>query len=346
MLTSFCVSANITWEKREGMLVIKHSQPMVSANEAETMAGLRPDWLIESQDNSTRAPATQKPSDNQMVELLYGEARMAICPNRGGSISQFSWQGNDIFRPYSSGDLPTDLSSFPLVPFCNRIAGGRMQIGGVEYTLPAGPKEVDAQNAIHGLGWISAWSSRQLDARSIRLSLSHDGNKWPWAFVADQAITLNENGYTHRLSLQNTDTTPMPAGLGLHPYFPRNGAQLRTGAKGYWDAGAGLLPKQHVPLDSEPDWFGGEFFDHCFTGADDCLQIDWPTHRLRIHTSSNLPFTHVYVPRGEDFFCVEPVSHIPDAVNSPIGAAETGLTILEPGETMEMECRFVLEAIA
>lgn len=328
------------------MLVIKSTQPVAPVDGAGAMAELRSDWLVESQDNSARDQPTREPSNNQMVELLCGEARMAICPNRGGGISEFSWQGIDIFRPYSSGDLPTDLSSFPLVPFCNRIAGGRMQIGSVDHALPTGPKEVDAQNAIHGLGWIKPWSSRQLDARTIRLSLSHDGSDWPWAFTADQAIALDENGYTHRLSLQNTDDTPMPAGLGLHPYFPRAGAQLKTGAAGYWQSGDDLLPTEHASLDTEPDWFGGEFFDHCFTGANDCLQIDWYTHRLRIHTSSNLPLTHVYVPKGDEFFCVEPVSHIPDAVNSPLGAAETGLNILEPGEIMEVECRFELEAIA
>ena len=328
------------------MLVIKNSQPMISAEEAGAMAGLRPDWLIGSSDNSMNAETAQKPSDYQAVELTCGQTRMAILPARGGSITHFSWQGMDIFRPHTSGELPTDLSNFPLVPFCNRIANGRMQIGGTQHTLPTGPKEVDAKNAIHGLGWTNAWSSRQLDERSIRLSLSHDGSDWPWAFVADQAITLNENGYTHRLSLQNTDTTPMPAGSGLHPYFPREGAQLKTCAKGYWDAGADLLPTQHVSLGGEPDWFGGAFFDHCFTGTDDCLQIDWPTHRLRMHASSNLPFTHVFVPRGEDFFCVEPVSHIPDATNSQLNMEETGLTMLEPDEIMEIECRFELEAIA
>lgn len=327
-------------------MVSKHSQPIVSADAAGGAAGLRPDWLIESQDNLPTAKAASEPPYSKVIELECGETRMAICPDRGGGIVRFAWQEIEVFRPHTSGALPTDLANFALIPFCNRVADRRIHAGGVEHMLPAAPKEIEQRHAIHGLGWTSAWSSRQLDARSAQLSLSHDGSQWPWAFVADQAITLNYGGYTHRLSLQNTDTTPMPAGLGLHPYFPAGGAQLKTGAKGIWKSGADLLPTQHEALEREPDWFGGETIDHCFTDSDDSLQIDWPTHRLRIHTSANLPFTHVYAPKGGDFFCVEPVSHIPDAVNSPLGASETGLAMLEPDEIMEVECRFELEAIA
>lgn len=48
----------------------------------------------------------------------------------------------------------------------------------------------------------------------------------------------------------------------------------------------------------------------------------------------------IYTPQAHDFFCVEPVSHIPDAVNRREPPEMTGLTALPPGETMRLECRF------
>jgi aldose 1-epimerase len=43
----------------------------------------------------------------------------------------------------------------------------------------------------------------------------------------------------------------------------------------------------------------------------------------------------VYVPPGQDFFCVEPVSHVNDGFNLlDRGVAQTGVRILEPGERL------------
>jgi aldose 1-epimerase len=43
----------------------------------------------------------------------------------------------------------------------------------------------------------------------------------------------------------------------------------------------------------------------------------------------------VYVPPGQDFFCVEPVSHVNDGFNLlDRGVAGTGVRILEPGERL------------
>ena len=43
----------------------------------------------------------------------------------------------------------------------------------------------------------------------------------------------------------------------------------------------------------------------------------------------------VYIPRGADYFCVEPVTHAVNAMNLP-DAAAAGLWTLEPGATREI----------
>lgn len=293
-------------------------------------------------DAISKQPSQQRKYD--ILELELDDVRLALCPSAGGSIINFTWRNVDIFRPYVGGNLPTDLSCFPLVPFCNRISDRRIQADDMDHMLPPAPQDIEQRHALHGIGWTSEWTIDESSAATASLSLEHHSIQWPWAFLAKQEIALTGSGYTHRLSLRNLDTRPMPAGLGLHPYFPRTGAKLNVSAAGFWDCGPTLIPTEHLAIDCEPDWFGGKNFDHCFTGSANPIELEWPKHRLQIHTSSNLPYTHVFVLDGEDFFCVEPVSHIPDAINNPRNAAANGLRFLEPDECLEIECRFEIRA--
>jgi len=52
---------------------------------------------------------------------------------------------------------------------------------------------------------------------------------------------------------------------------------------------------------------------------------------------------HIYAPPGEDFFCVEPVSHRPDALNAADPAAE-GVRVLAPGKSHSIAMTLEVEA--
>lgn len=278
-----------------------------------------------------------------MLALKSDAVDVAIDPWLGGSILAFRWRGIDIFRPHLGGINPLGFASFPLVPFCNRIAQGQISRAGQPHMLPVAPGGIEPNHALHGIGWVSPWAVAEASDEAATLMLRHDGALWPWAFEASQRIRLTANGYAHAMTVTNRDSGSMPAGLGMHPYFPRAGASLELSAKGRWPIGPDRLPTQHQTLEATPDWFAGEGFDDCFTGCDHPVRIRWPSHTLSITSSAGAPFVHVYMPPGEDFFCVEPVSHIPDAVNSALGAGTTGLATLAPGESLTIECEFALE---
>ncbi len=280
-----------------------------------------------------------------MLKLVSGDVELAIDPWIGGGIASFSWRGRDIFRPHNGASNPTDLANFPLVPFCNRIAHGRMTVDGELRNILMSRKGIEEVHAIHGLGWVSPWATCQHLTESADLSLHHDGSIWPWAFDAEQHIQVSEDGYSHTLSVTNRGRLPMPAGLGLHPYFPRQDSELSLDVKGVWHTGKDRLPSTHRRFIRQPAWFAESGFDNCFTGRTRPIEITWPTHKLTITPCENLPFTHVYSPPGEDYFCAEPVSHIPDAMNSTLAPEETGLTTLQPGETFEVRCDFQVEEV-
>jgi aldose 1-epimerase len=276
------------------------------------------------------------------VRLAGGDTELVLLPARGGGIAAFRWRGADIFRPATGGALPQDLACFPLVPFSNRIDQGHFVADGRDVRLPANLPGVVQPHAIHGFGWQSAWNVVQADQASALLRHDHAAGDWPWAYRAEQHFWVDADGFTCALSLRNDADAPMPTGLGLHPYFPRANARLVLAATGRWDKGADELPLAWRALASPPDWLGGAAIDHVFTGSGGTAAIEWPGRRLTMSADEALAFTVVFVPDGEDYFCVEPVSHMTDAVNRPEPPAVTGLRWLAPGELWEVAVRFAM----
>jgi aldose 1-epimerase len=48
----------------------------------------------------------------------------------------------------------------------------------------------------------------------------------------------------------------------------------------------------------------------------------------------------VFTPSWADFFCIEPVSHVPDAMNRPDLPTEHAMRVLQPNETLGGTVRF------
>lgn len=81
--------------------------------------------------------------------------------------------------------------------------------------------------------------------------------------------------------------------------------------------------------------------DNCFTGWDGNLTVMRRKVRVSLTASKELGLLHVYAPPGADFFCAEPVSHMPDAINRP---GEPGqMQVLRPGETFEASIGYLVE---
>ena len=62
----------------------------------------------------------------------------------------------------------------------------------------------------------AGWSDR-----SGELARAGGGDGWPWAFEVSQTASLTGATLTLEYRLRNLDDAPMPAGIGLHPWFRR-----------------------------------------------------------------------------------------------------------------------------
>jgi aldose 1-epimerase len=177
--------------------------------------------------------------------------------------------------------------------------------------------------------------------QSAKLALDHHPDVcWPFAFQASVGYDLAAAGLTVTIELTNRHNGPAPAGIGLHPFFPRShDPALRFEATGAWENGFDALPMRHgePPADwlhTRPRPVTRSRLDNCFTGWDGVAEISAGPASLRIEASGAFRQLQVFTPFWADFFCVEPVSHTPDAINRSDLAEDQAMHVLEPDATL------------
>ncbi|MBX9617136.1 MAG: aldose 1-epimerase [Caulobacteraceae bacterium] len=284
-----------------------------------------------------------------MITLSRGDWAAEIRPRSGGALTRLTWRGEDVLRPTPPGvDDPLQTACFPLVPWANRIAAARFAWEGL--TVELEPTPGFAPHALHGTGWHRPWGVAAADGASAVLTLEQPRSDWPWAWTAEQRFTLDGAGLSIGLSVTNADQRPMPAGLGLHPYFVRRpGTRVSFEASGVWTVDEALIPVDLAEPDAVFDWCDGPdveaapFVDHAYAGWDGVARLTDADRTVTLRGSANASVLHVFAPAGGDFVCLEPVTHPPDALNAPAGE-ETGLVRLEPGQTSAMSLTITAEA--
>ena len=270
-----------------------------------------------------------------MITLIRGDDRVIVTPERGGSI--VTWHRGE--RPVLRDPQPNGLGCFPMVPYCNRIARGRFVIAGESFDI--GRNSAGHPHAIHGIGWQRAWHVETAMKDRATLSLDHDGGSgWPFPFSARMTWQLNDQGLTITMEANNRHDSDAPMGLGIHPWFPREaGDTIAFEADGVW-INQDTVAHTHTPVPGAWDHragraVSGEPLDNCFSGWPGLAQLPG----LRMTASAIFGHLQVYTPAGAEFFCVEPVSHAPNAINRP----GPGMAMLKSGESVMGSIDFVLE---
>jgi aldose 1-epimerase len=267
---------------------------------------------------------------------------IALVPESGGGLAFARWRGQDILRPCERAAAvadPFELSCFPLVPFSNRIAFGRFVFDGRSVALA--PNVAGEPHCMHGQGWRGRWRVESASPSRCAMTYTHHADEWPWDYVAQQIVTCEGDSLILELVLINQDTRPMPAGIGLHPYFARTAdCTLRTDLSGMWQRDGSRIAARHVPLPAQLTLSAGMrvdelHLDDCFTGWSRAAWIEWPERGIGLHVTASplLRFLVLYVPAGRSFFCLEPVSNINDACNTG-SDVDCGLVVLEPAATL------------
>lgn len=280
-----------------------------------------------------------------MLMLLAAGWEAELLPALGGAIGALRHQGVDVLRPTPDGAAnPLDTACFPLVPYANRIAGGRFSFGGRAIALPRNFGE--HPHSLHGLGWQRAWDEVEAGAKHTRLEHRHDGSGgWPWRYRAEQLFELERDGLRVALTLANESDEAMPAGLGFHPYFTRpERTRLRFAAAHAWLGDADQLAVRRVAADRFGNWadgavpYGSGMVDNAYESWDGVASLEQAERTITL-SADGARDLHLFVPADGGFCCVEPVTHLPDAFNRPGDLFD----IVPPGETMTLTMRISID---
>jgi len=278
--------------------------------------------------------ASERAAATAPFELRSGALRLAVRADLGGAIAGL-WHGETaILRSSEPARLASahESAMFPLVPYSNRLGYRRFRWRGKDYTTRA--NVAGSPHSLHGLGWQRPWTIVSSNALEVVLELRHEGDAdWPFAFTARQYLALDAASFGARLQLSNDADIDQPVGLGWHPYFvkrPRSRMHIELSHR--WDADATLLPTRKVAQHGIDSDLSHLDFDNCFEGWRGPARIR--DERFSLQLSSSLPYLVVYTPQERDYFCVEPVSHVNNAIHMAEPAAH-GLFALAPGATFD-----------
>ncbi len=306
------------------------------------------------------------------VTLTHQDFSLLLAPDLGGAILEFSHHGQPIFRPSTYDAVARDVlmaACFPCVPYFGRLYNGLTfngQCWAQDLTHPA------INMAAHGEGWITPWEIETQTTTSLTCAFHHKADikgRFPFPFKARQSFLLNDDGLTTTLSLSNSGTQTMPAGLALHPYFQRTEtSEISFRASKYYSPPLAIEPStvRAASTNDLPDMIGTGAFatlpkdhrDHTYLGFKGDVQIRTGGSAPEFILRTSAPAVHVYAPAGENYYCLEPITQAPGALtkedltkvsNNPALAKELARLnipprILSPGEEMKIDLAITLIA--
>jgi aldose 1-epimerase len=268
--------------------------------------------------------------------LSRGQERAVVC-STGGRLK--AWSTGDL--EVLAGDERPERTAYRgalLVPWPNRVAGGRWQWEGAELQLPVND---EGGAALHGL--VLDAEFRATAVEDDRIELVHDlapSEGYPFALQVTASYAL-EDGLHCRLAARNTGDRPAPVGLGVHPYLAAPGLvddlELRLPARTELLTDATWRETGRVARPALVGRFGDRRLDTAFTdlserravirtGAAEVV-LSWgrSARWLVVYSGDGLPG-----PDHRGSLAVEPQTCPPNALQS--GEVD----VLAPGEELEL----------
>jgi len=141
----------------------------------------------------------------------------------GAGLRRYAHRGVDVTFTYGDGDLPPKGCGAVLVPWPNRLRGGKYTFDGKAYQLPL--SEPPTGNAIHGLGRWARWVPVRHETSAVTLALDIVPQAgWPFEVRVEVTYALDAVGGLAVTGVaRNTGTGRAPFGAGFHPYLSTRG---------------------------------------------------------------------------------------------------------------------------
>lgn len=268
------------------------------------------------------------------LELRSGALRLALRPDLGGCIAGLWLDDLPVMRSTEAALLASSRPSacYPLVPYSNRLGYRRFRWLGADHSTAANFD--DNPHSVHGVAWQRPWRVLSSAPDQAEIAYRHQPDAhWPFAFEVRQRFALTPAGLTLSFVFDNLAEHAQPVGLGWHPYFPkRQRSRLHIELSDRWESDATGLPTRKVAQPGIDADVAHLAFDNCFEGWRGAARLR--DEKLSLRLTSSLPYLVVFTPATRDYYCVEPVSHVSNAIHMTDPLAH-GLRSVEPGASTE-----------
>jgi aldose 1-epimerase len=281
------------------------------------------------------------------VTLAAGDLAATFLPDLGMLGTSLRHRGEELLA------LPGGLARYKdghvmglplLAPWANRLAGRRYRVDGVAVDLEGLPLPTDGNGLpIHGTmtarrGWQVDRLQTGAGTACLRARFDYGARQellasFPFPHELTVEATVNGGALTVATTLRPTGNRRVPVSFGWHPYLrlpgsPRRAWRLRLPERTHL-----LLDELGLPTGAsnaepaEDAELGSRSFDDLYAlDADRRLAAASSDHRLTVEFERGYPYAQVFVPPGQRFVCLEPMT-------APVNALGTGrCPLVGPGE--------------
>ena len=284
--------------------------------------------------------------DTRILTIADGPIEVELLPDVGARVHRLRVFGHDLLRtpedPSAHQRDPFRWGAYLMAPWCNRIAAAPTVVD--DQLVSLAPNFEDG-TAIHGQVHSARWQLAPDGTLSVRSG--DDG--WPWPYQCRLRVGATDAVLTLELSLTNLGRTPMPCGLGLHPWLRRPlevrvnaGTVLRSNmdpdaravpVSGSWD----LREMRPMPDDLDAAWP---------TPGDPAVELGWPDCGvqavMRVRSDAGA-WIVAASPSSVDAVAIEPQTHAPHGLHRFLNGEQGALHPLEPGGTLELTTELAFE---
>lgn len=159
---------------------------------------------------------TLPPSGDQLEIAAAGYA--AVVTESGATLRTLSYDGRPVVAGFADHEQATAGRGQLLLPWPNRVAGGRYRFGGRTHQLPL--SEPDRGNASHGLVRWAAWRPVEQSHEAVTMALRLPAQSgYPWTLDLTARYALSAEGLEVTVTAANRAAAPAPFAAGAHPYL-------------------------------------------------------------------------------------------------------------------------------
>jgi aldose 1-epimerase len=282
-----------------------------------------------------------------MRQLTFAsdDVELVVLPDVGARWHRLRAFGHDVLRtPVDLGEHVRDTfywGAYPMAPWAGRVDATSLVVANRRVTLE--PNFSDG-TAIHGQVFAVPWAVE--NERTLRVTAGGDG--WPWPYEATATFDVHEAVMRVDYALTNLADAPMPAGIGVHPWY-RKPLDIAIHATGV------LTPNWATPAKPEP--VSGPFdlrkltpmpsdLDATWAGVTDpAVELAWPGTGVRATMRGFAPSVYVVAasPGHLDAVAVEAQTNAPQTIRRLLNQEPGALTMLDPGETLRLRVELAFE---